>query len=106
MVHWPGDGDGDALRRLEERGLDFSVPHVVEFNVDFHEWPPSKAALSALQQRFESLESYPPSEGLAGYVLLRVRGMVSYDWVTSVQREVTAVVGAYGGVCESWGLLH
>ena len=105
-MNWPDDADGDALRRLEEHGLDFSVPHAVDFNVDFDEWPPSYSALAGLQERFGSVESYPPSDGQAGYVLLRVLGLVSYEWVTSVQRDVTALMAPFGGVCESWGLLH
>jgi hypothetical protein len=105
-VTWPDDADGDVLGRLAASGLDFDVPHVVDFNVDFQRWPPFDAALATLRQRFADVESYPSPGGRDGYVLIRTRGVLSYDWVTSVQREVPSLMKPYGGVCQSWGLLH
>jgi hypothetical protein len=105
-VTWPNDADGDALQRLEDNGLDFAVPHTVDFNVDFATWPPAKEVIAQLEQVFSHLELCAPEDGLPGYVLLQVRGQLTYEWVTTVQREVTALVGPHGGVCESWGLLQ
>jgi Regulator of ribonuclease activity B len=105
-VKWPDNADGAVLARPAASGLDFDVPHVVDFNVDFQQWPPSDAALATLRQRFADVQSYPSPGGRDGYVLIRVRGVLSHDWVTSVQRDITSLMTPFGGVCESWGLLH
>jgi hypothetical protein len=103
---WPDDADGDVFRRLAASGFSFHMPHPVEYNVDFHSWPPPKAALSALAAAFGELELHPPDGELPGHVLFREHGLVSYPRVVEVQRLATQAVAAHQGVCESWGILH
>ena len=105
-MDWPTDADGDVLRRLEENGFDFSKPHSVDYNVDFDQWPPPGVALKLLEEQYGPIELFDPDAGGAGYVLFKVFGLVTYEEVTSIQLKVTASMRAYGGVCESWGVLH
>jgi len=104
-VTWPNDADGDVLRRLESHSFDFAKKHRVDFNVDFTSWPPSARAIEILRSRFEYVEICAPRGSDAGYVLLKVTGLVSYEFVTSIQRSVTSAMKPYNGACESWGLL-
>ena len=105
-MQWPNDSDGDVFRRLEAGGLDFSVPKVVDYDVDFKAWPPHPEAIIRLRELFASVTVYEPSENFGGYVLLQEKGLVSYDRVIEVQRTVSATMAPFGGVCESWGILH
>jgi hypothetical protein len=105
-MSWPADVDGDVFRRLEEGGFDFSKPHSVDYNVDFDQWPPPDAALKLLEELYGPIELFDPDDDGAGYVLFKVVGPVTYEMVTSVQRNVTSAMRPYGGVCESWGVLH
>ena len=106
MSTWPADADGDVLRRMEAGGFDFSRPCLIDFNVDFETWPPADAAFSLLQERYPSLEAYAPSDDGAGYLQFQVLETLSYELVTRIQSEVSESMAPFGGVCESWGVLH
>jgi hypothetical protein len=103
---WPDDADGGVFRRLAANGLDVSKSWRVDYIVDFEIWPPPQAALEPLRSMHGELGVYPPEQGDAGYVQFQVVGPVTYEGVTSVQRRASAAMGPFGGMCESWGVLH
>lgn len=103
---WPDDADGDVFRRLESCGFNFAKEYPVDYNVDFDSWPPHPDAVKLLQERYGPIDLFAPEDDSKGIVLFRVTGLVSYERVASVQRIVTAAMRPYGGVCESWGVLH
>ena len=103
---WPNDADGDVLRRLKDNGFDFTKEYEIEFNVDFDNWPPPEEAINKVKENYPNTEIVEPEEGYEGYLLFQVRVKVSYDLVTSIQRKVSELVKPYGGVCESWGVMH
>src|SRR5713226_277118 len=103
---WPDDADGDVLRRLEDDGLDSSKPYRVDFNVDFENWPPAPEAISVLRSRFPNAHVIDASADDRGYVQFQVFEVVTYDLVTRLQAETSKAMAPFGGVCESWGLLH
>jgi len=39
-------------------------------------------------------------------VQFQVVGVVTYPGVTSIQRHVSAAMQPFGGMCESWGVMH
>lgn len=106
VADWPGDADGGVFRRLAVAGFDFSQDWSVDYNVDFESWPPTEAALDLLRSTYGNLSLYPPDEHGAGYVQFQVIGPVTYEGVTSVQLRASAAMLPFGGVCESWGVLH
>ena len=106
IMSWPNDADGDVFRRLEASGFDFRRQYSIDYNVDFDAWPPDPAALKVLRERFGDIELFPPGDESVGSVLFKVIGHVTYESVTSMQRSVTNAMRPYGGVCESWGVLH
>ncbi|MCL2075656.1 MAG: ribonuclease E inhibitor RraB [Betaproteobacteria bacterium] len=105
-MSWPNDADGDVFRRLYESGLDFSKPYTVDFNVDFASWPPADAALEWLSSKFGGIEIYDEDEDGTGYVLIQTHGILTYEAVTSTQRNVTAAMQPFGGRCNSWGVMQ
>jgi hypothetical protein len=104
---WPEDADGDVLRKLEEAGFDFSTPCQIEFDIDFHDWPPGDAALAALAREYPEahVELFEPDEDGPGYVVLQVQAALTYELVTDVQARVTQLLSPYNGFCEAWGVL-
>ena len=102
---WPDDADGGVFRNLAAGGFDFSKPHPVDYNVDFKSWPPQAAAIEWLRTRYGKLGLYPPNHG-DGYVQFQVLNRVAYEGVTAIQRRVSTAMEPFGGVCESWGVMH
>ena len=102
---WPNDADGDVLRRLLAKGFDFSKAQLIDFNVDFEDWPPAQEAIQALQAEFHGVEACEDSENGGGYVLFKMNSILSYDLVIETQAKATHLVAKYGGRCESWGVL-
>jgi hypothetical protein len=105
-MSWPDDADGDVFRRLEADGFDFSKSYAVDYNVDFESWPPAPDALKLLSSQYGSIELFEPHEDGGGYVLFQVIGPVTYEGVTSVQRRTSSAMQLFGGICESWGVIH
>jgi hypothetical protein len=103
---WPDDADGGVFRRLSADSFDFSKRYSVDYNVDFESWPPPVVALDLLRTTYGELELYPPSEHGAGYVQFQVLDKVTYERVTAIQRCTSAAMEPFGGVCESWGVMH
>ncbi len=103
---WPNDADGDVFRRLERDGFDFSKPHTVDYYVDFDAWPPHRSAIEILRATYGNIEVVVSEENGDGYVLFKIVGLVTYEDVLSVQRSVSLAMRPYGGVCESWGVMH
>lgn len=105
-MNWPDDSDGDVFRRLEADGFDFSKSYAIDYNVDFDSWPPLPEAIERLRKLYGDVEIFNPDEEGDGYVLFQVFSPVTYERVTTVQRQASAAMGPYGGICESWGVLH
>ena len=105
-LNFPDDADGDVLTRLYESGFDFSESTTVEFNVDFDSWPPHPDAISKLKEVAGAVEIYEPDGEYSGYVLFKLHQTLTYEFVIETQEMVTSLMAKYGGVCESWGVLH
>jgi Regulator of ribonuclease activity B len=103
---WPDDADGGVFRRLVEHGFDFAKPYSVDYNVDFDSWPPQKVAIELLDSLYGPVTIYNPDEHGDGYVQFKINALVTYEGVTSVQRNVSTLMEPYGGICESWGVMQ
>ena len=105
-MNWPSDADGDVLRSIAAAGFDFSKPCLVDFNVDFEQWPPPAEALRLLSLEYPSAISYEPEGDGAGYVLIQVYALLTYDLVIRTQTYVSELMAPFKGECISWGVLH
>jgi hypothetical protein len=85
---WPPDADGDVLRRLAERGFDFS------------------SELSWLSGAYSRVEVHEPDGEFDGYVLVQLTSRLSHELVISTQQHISEAMAPYGGICESWGVLQ
>jgi hypothetical protein len=105
-ANWPDDADGDVFRRLAAIEFDFAKIWSVDYNVDFESWPPSVPALELLRSMYGEFAVFPPDQSDIGYVQFQIVGPVTYEGVTSVQRRTSSAMHPFGGVCESWGVMH
>ena len=103
---WPQDADGDVLRRMHSAGFDFSKPCLIDFNVDFENWPPSEDAIQTLELQYPSAKVYSPVSGESGHIQFQLFELLSYRLVVETQEHVSTLMAPYGGSCESWGILH
>jgi len=102
---WPNDADGDVFRTLEEDGFDFSSDHLVDFNIDFENWPPAAEAITLLKEKYNRVDIIEPDEEFEGYVKIQVTAELSYAFVTRVQKEITKSLKKYAAKCESWEVM-
>jgi len=105
-MSWPGLANGDVFRRLQSSRFDFSAVHEIDFNVDFGVWPPSNDAIRWIEQEYQHVTKYPPADDFDGYVQFKIIGTLTYDLVIVTQERVSGAMAAFGGVCESWGVLR
>ena len=103
-MEFPNDADGDALKRMAQSGFDFTKESDVDFNIDFDHWPVSEAEYNYIKGLYPDCKFYE-SDG-NGYACLKMRGLVTYKFVTSIQKMVSDEVRKVGGICESWGVLQ
>jgi len=103
---WPNDVDGDVFRRMEESGFDFSKYQLIDFNVDFEEWPPTTEALAVVRHRYPNAVLRPPDGEDRAHVQFQVHALVTYDLVIRIQREMSELMADFGGRCESWGVMQ
>ncbi|WP_193164911.1 ribonuclease E inhibitor RraB [Microbulbifer hainanensis] len=109
-MEWPNDADGDVLRRLKERNFNFASEHEVDFNIDFDHWPLTEAERMYLFQNYPGAEFIEPDEedlvngNTCGYVLIKFKSKISYEFVVETQKFITRKTSFIGGSCESWGL--
>ena len=103
---WPDDADGDVFRRLAAKGFDFSKSYSVDYHVDFETWPIPQDAQTALTKMVGFCRPQGPNEAGGGSLDFQQYGPVTYESVTSMQRNVSAAMHQYGGRCDAWGVLH
>jgi len=105
----PLDKDGELLHRLKRDGVNFSKPHFIEFNVDFWQWPPPHEAIDILQGKYGLVKIFEPgqlNDMQEGYLSLKMRAKLTYEFVTNMQREISECVIPFGGYCDSWAVLQ
>ena len=100
---WPSGLDGEVFRRLHLQDFEFSKEHPIEFIVDFANWPPPPGITARLQEAFPAAAI---SENEDGYLLVTLNSKLTYEFVVEMQARLTEIAQPFGGVCESWGLLH
>lgn len=101
---WPNDADGDVFRNLQKNGFDFSKEYVVDFNVDFESWPPAEDLSAYIQKGFpgavvEWIDDH-------GYIVVKIKTLLTYEFVVFAQKKLSDIAQAHGGCCESWGVMH
>jgi hypothetical protein len=103
---WPQDADGDVFRRLESDGFNFDLLHSIDFNIDFDAWPPSPELIKLLRNQYSNLKVFEPDDQGSGYVQFVVESKLTYELVMFIQSSVSELAAPFGGVCESWGVMH
>lgn len=101
---WPNDADGDVFRNLQKSGFDFSKEYVVDFNIDFESWPPRVDLSAQIEEVFpEAIVVLNDDEG---YILVKIKALLTYELVVSVQKKLSSIAKVHCGHCESWGVMH
>src|SRR5580704_9005354 len=103
---YPDGADGNVLMRLEERGFYFSKKAIIDFNVDFKSWHPSKEAVALLSAKYPSVKIYEQEDEHSGYLQFQIFDFLAYNLVTTTQDYVTELMQPFRGECVSWGVMH
>jgi len=99
----PQDADKLALRQLETRGADLSLPrHLIHFLLFEHE-ADARAAADAIDGGSWTTRVDPPTQSLEEWSV-RVDGhrVVGADTVASFRAQFEQIAAAYGGEYDGW----
>lgn len=107
MNTFPDDPDGDALRALAEAGLDFSVPHDIDFFALF----PDEESASAMAEAYMEDEDASPIESISAAgkddqveLTFVTHMLATHAGIASFEQALGARVDAKGGQLDGWGL--
>lgn len=105
---WPVGADGDVFRNLEAHNFDFGKECLVEFIVEFDQWPPLDEALEVLDELYDDVSLVEPdaaeqaSGSTDGYVQVQIEALLDYEFVVTMQAQLTQQLTLFKGRCQSW----
>lgn len=105
---WPEGADGDVFRNLEAHNFDFGKESLIEFIVEFDQWPPAEAALDVLDEMYDDVSLVEPdaaeqaSGKSGGYVQIQVEALLDYEFVVALQAQLTRQMAQFNARCQSW----
>ena len=59
-----------------------------------------------LRKQFLNVKVFEPDEHGNGDIQIVVNELLTYELVMFMQSSVSELAAPFGGVCESWGILH
>lgn len=105
---WPVGADGDVFRNLEAHNFDFGKESLVEFIVEFDQWPPVEKALEVLDELYDDVSLVEPdaaeqaSGSTGGYVQIQLEAPLDYEFVIAMQAQLTQQLAPFNARCQSW----
>ena len=106
MTPFPDDANGDVLRQMHEHGVDFSVPHVVEFALLFDDVESAKACVRALDKLARYELSVHQNDEAGGFdVIAKQRLMLDHAEIGRTEATLHSLAVQFGGRVDGWGVL-
>lgn len=107
---FPNDENGDVLRELEKRGIDFSIPHKADFFAIFR----TKEMADIVAKQYLS-DSFPnenivvietrPAEAGGMELELGVKMLITHENVTNFEARLAERASHQDGYLDGWGVL-
>jgi regulator of RNase E activity RraB len=104
MPHFPDDATGEVLRDMHAHGVDFSVPHVVEFALLFPDRETAERCAGELH-KLAQFEATVHQNDATFDVLAKRRMSLDYDAISQAEVELATIASAFGGQLDGWGVL-
>lgn len=110
---WPDDVNGNVFRSLSADGFDFDKECIIDINLDFDHWPLTSGETIFLKTQYSDIQIINPDPGEdigngvdVGFVQFQIQSILTYEFITDLQAEITANVSSIGGWCNSWGVMQ
>jgi hypothetical protein len=106
-VEFPGDENGDVLRRLQESGDDLSKPRDVDFTVVFPDEAAAQAFAGEIGRRgYRVAIEHTDTAKEFPWDVLVVRNMLpTHEGITEFEQQLEGSASRYGGRNDGWGCL-
>lgn len=106
MASFPNDSNGEVLRQMYEHGVDFSVPHVVEFALLF----PDVESAGRCARAIDALNTFDTAlhenDTAGGFdVIARRQLMLDHAYISRVEQKLESLASEFGGRLDGWGVL-
>jgi hypothetical protein len=103
---FPDDATGEVLRDMQAHGVDFAVPHRVEFVLLFEKSEPARRCAQAIERQGGYKVVVRANDTAGGFDVQADREMLlSYDAITQVEAELGELAAQFGGHSDGWGVL-
>jgi len=66
----------------------------------------SQELITLLREQYSVMKVFEPDSESSGYVQFIVDAMLTYELVMFVQSSTSELAAPFGGICESWGVMH
>lgn len=106
ILEWPLDDDGDVFRSLQSQNFDFAREYAIDFNIDLSNEENVYQIASAIMNNFPDASVFVEDFEEPVYIRVELNGKVNYEYIVSIQKQLTQISSPWQGNCESWGLLH
>lgn len=109
-ITFPNDENGDVLRELQKKGIDFSISHKADFFAIFR----TKEMADIVAKQYLS-DSFPnedivvietrPAEAGGMELELGVKMLITHENVTNFEKRLAERVSHQDGYLDGWGVL-
>lgn len=102
-VDFPHDADGDTLRRIHSRGVDFSVPHSVNFPVAVKTEQNGKKLLPVIEGYGFTCSLEPGTESTDWTIDCTKDMLLDHKELAETQELLNSLGEPFGAYSDGWG---
>lgn len=104
-VKFPNDEDGQVLKMLYKKGVDFNEPQDVDFFVAVPDKERGEAVLEVLEKEGFECELLQNEEDEDWTCYCLVKMLLTYEDIMDIQKRLDDLSKPYGGYSDGWGVM-
>jgi regulator of RNase E activity RraB len=106
MADFPDDATGEVLRSMHDEGVDFAIPHLVEFALLFSDKGAADRCAVAVGNLGQFDVSVLENDIAEGFDVLARRSMLlDYNAINETETTLAGIADGFGGQFDGWGVL-
>lgn len=104
-MKFPNDDDGQVLKMLYKKGIDFNKPQNVDFFVAVPDEKSGEVILKVLEREGFECELSQDEEDEEWTCYCLVKMLLTYEDIINIQKRLDDLSKTYGGYSDGWGVM-